>query len=85
QVANARLLAHFNPAYRVEELVNGVESLLFLRRLAERIENDWPGVLTELEEVRRRLVNRAGLIANVTLDGTSYGAFAPVLADFIGG
>lgn len=85
QVANARLLAHFNPAYRVEELVNGVESLLFLRRLAERIENDWPGVLAELEEVRRRLVNRAGLIANVTLDGTSYGAFAPVLADFIGG
>jgi len=85
QVTNTRLRAHFNTAYRVEERVNGVENLLFLRRLAERVESDWPGVLADLEEVRRRLVNRAGLVANVTLDETNYGAFAPLLADFVGG
>jgi Zn-dependent M16 (insulinase) family peptidase len=62
-----------------------VENLFFLRRLAERIESDWSGVLAELEATRRALVNRAGLIANVTLDETGYGSFAPLLADFLGG
>ena len=85
QVTNTRLRGHFHPAYRVEELVNGVENLLFLRRLAERIDSDWPGVLADLEAVRGYLVNRAGMIANVTLDEANYAAFAPQLADFFGG
>ncbi|HRN68384.1 MAG TPA: insulinase family protein, partial [Promineifilum sp.] len=37
-VTNTRLRAHLHPAYRIEEAVNGVENLLFLRRLAERID-----------------------------------------------
>jgi Zn-dependent M16 (insulinase) family peptidase len=85
QVTNSRLRAHFHPAYRVAELIDGVENLFFLRRLAERVESDWPGVLADLEATRRALVNRAGLIANVTLDETGYGSFAPLLADFLGG
>lgn len=85
QVTNTRLRGHLHPACRVEELVDGVENLLFLRRLAERIDSDWPGVRDDLEAVRGRLVNRAGLIANVTLDEARYGAFAPLLADFIAG
>jgi Zn-dependent M16 (insulinase) family peptidase len=66
-------------------MVDGVENLFFLRRLAERVESDWPGVLADLEATRRALVNRAGLIANVTLDKTGYGSFAPLLTDFLGG
>jgi Zn-dependent M16 (insulinase) family peptidase len=82
-VTNTRLRAHFHPAFRVDEAVNGVDNLFFLRRLAERIESDWPGVLADLEAVRRRLINRAGLIANVTLDESGYNVFAPQLADFL--
>ena len=82
QVTNTRLRAHLHPAYRVEEAVDGVEQLLFLRRLAERIESDWPGVLAELEEARRLLVG-GGLIANVTLDEANYRAFAPQLDAFL--
>ena len=82
QVTNTRLRAHLHPAYRVEETVDGVEQLLFLRRLTERIESDWPGVLAELEETRRLLVGR-GLIANVTLDEGNYRGFAPRLDDFL--
>ncbi len=85
QVTNTRLRGHFHPAYRMEEMVNGVENLLFLRRLAERIDSDWPGVLADLEAVRGHLVNRAGMIANVTLDETPYAAFAPQLAGFLAG
>jgi len=84
-VASGRLRAHFHPAYRLDELVGGVEHLFFLRQLAERIDSDWSGVLADLEGVRAALVNRAGLIANVTLDETSYASFAPLLSDFIGG
>ena len=84
-VTNTRLRAHLHPAYRIEEMVNGVENLLFLRRLAERIDGDWPGVLADLETMRATLVSRAGLIANITLDEARYGEFAPRLAEFIGG
>jgi len=82
-VTNTRLRAHLHPAYRIEEAVNGVENLLFLRRLAERIDSDWPGVLADLEATRAALVSRGGLIANVTLDEARYGQFAPRLAGFI--
>jgi Zn-dependent M16 (insulinase) family peptidase len=84
QVTNTRLRAHFHPAYRVEEAVNGVENLLFLRRLAERVESDWPGVLADLEAARRALVSQARLIANVTLDEANYNEFKPRLDEFIG-
>jgi Zn-dependent M16 (insulinase) family peptidase len=85
QVTNTRLRAHFHPAHRIDEAVNGVENLLFLRRLSERVESDWSGVLADLEAVRARLVTQAGLIANVTLDEERYGVFAPRLAEFING
>ena len=85
QVTNTRLRGHFHPAYRLEEMVNGVENLLFLRRLAERIDGDWPGVLADLEAVRGHLVSRAGMLVNVTLDEANFAAFAPRLADFLGG
>jgi hypothetical protein len=57
-VTNTRLRSHFHPAYRVDELVDGVENLFFLRRLAERVESGWPGVLADLEATRQALVNR---------------------------
>lgn len=83
--AAARLRSHFHTAYRLEELVGGVEHLFFLRRLTDRIDNDWPSVLADLEAVRELLVNRAGLIANVTLDQAGYEAFKPMLTGFIDG
>jgi len=82
RVTSARLRSHFHPAYRLEEMVGGVEHLLFLRQLAERIDSDWAGVLADLEAVRSHLVNRSGLIANVTLDEAGYRTFAPQLAGF---
>ncbi|MFO7662196.1 MAG: insulinase family protein [Chloroflexota bacterium] len=82
-VTNTRLRAHFHQAFRLDEAINGVENLLFLRRLAERVGSDWPGVLADLEAVRRHLIIRDGVVANVTLDEASYNQFAPQLADFL--
>ncbi len=82
-LADTRLRAHLHPAFAVEEALNGVSQLLFLRRLAEEVERDWPGVLARLEQLRAALVARAGVIANVTVDEASYRAFEPRLEAFL--
>ena len=51
-VANTRLRAHLHPAFAIEETLSGVSQLLFLRRLAEEVDSDWPGVLARLERTR---------------------------------
>ncbi|MFN8469574.1 MAG: insulinase family protein [Caldilineaceae bacterium] len=84
QYVGGRLRAAFSTAGWVEEQLDGVESLFFVRRLAEQIESDWPGVLAQLEAVKRLLVDRSRLIADVTLDGDNWATFRPQLEEFIG-
>jgi Zn-dependent M16 (insulinase) family peptidase len=54
-----------------------------LRRLAERVENDWPSVLANLEAVRAAVINASKLVCNVTLDGDNWAAFQPKLGSLI--
>lgn len=82
-VVNTRLRAHFDEAGWVKEQMGGVSRLFTLRRLADEIETDWPAVLARLEEIRQLLVNRNGMVANVTLDAENWAAFEPQLRDFI--
>ena len=84
QYVGGRLRAAFSTAGWVEEQLDGVDSLFFVRRLAEQVENDWPGVLAQLEAVKRLLVDRSRLIADVTLDGDNWSHFQPQLDEFIG-
>ena len=42
-----------------------------------------PGVLAKLERVREQLINRTGMIVNVTLDAENWVAFAPQLGAFL--
>jgi len=83
-VVNNRLRARFSEADWVAEQINGLENLFFLRRLAEEINKDWDSVLAKLETVRRLLVNRAAMIANVTLEANSFASFSPQLVSFMG-
>ncbi len=82
-MVNRRLRARFSRADWVAEQMSGVDGLLFVRRLAERIDQDWPSVQADLEEMRRLLVNRNAMICNVTLDASAYRAFEPALTAFI--
>lgn len=71
-VVNRRLRAGLNlPDYLTEQL-SGLENLYFLRALIEKIENDWPAVLRDLEAVRSHLINRQGMIINATLEADSW-------------
>ena len=81
--ARKRLTARFDPAEWADEQMSGIDGLFFVRELERRVAEDWPGVLAQLDAVRRHLVNRASLLANVTLDEASMREFAPALDDFV--
>jgi len=82
-VVESRMLASYSKAGWASEQTGGVGYLFFLRRLVDEMERDWGGVLAKLEEVRRLLVNRNGMIANVTLDAGNWHGFQDALASFV--
>jgi Zn-dependent M16 (insulinase) family peptidase len=82
-VVASRLRAAFNQADWAAEQMSGVNYLFFLRQLEKQIENEWPAVVEQLEAVRRALVNRNSLIANVTLDSPNWQRFEPQLHEFV--
>jgi Zn-dependent M16 (insulinase) family peptidase len=83
RVVNNRLRARFSEADWVAEQIGGLENLFFLRRLAEEIEKDWDAVLAKLEETRRLLIHRGGMVVNVTTDANSYRTIAPGLENLL--
>ncbi len=82
-VANSRLRAHFDPFSWVDEQIDGLDQLFFLRRVAEDVENNWPMVLSQLQAVRDHLINRQAMTLNVTLDQDNWSVFAPQLSAFV--
>jgi presequence protease len=85
QVVNTRLRARLNEADWASEQIGGLSYLLFLRRLATAVDEEWPTVQAVLEQIRATLLNREALVANVTTDGESWRRFRPELSAFLGG
>jgi presequence protease len=67
----------------VNERMQGISYLFFLRELAARVERDWPAVAASLEKIRRTVVNRAAMICNVTADATATSRFIPELGGLL--
>jgi Zn-dependent M16 (insulinase) family peptidase len=63
-----RLRSRFNLADSLQERMGGITNLFFLRELAARLDNDWKGVLSDLEELRQRLVRGNDAVVNLTMD-----------------
>jgi presequence protease len=83
QIVSLRLRSHFNEADWVAEQMSGLNYLFFLRNMARLVDEDWPRVLGVLEELRRILVNRNGMILNITLDASGWSQFEPQVRDFL--
>lgn len=81
--ARQRLAARFAPAEWADEQMGGVSAIFFLRELEQRVQHDWPRVLADLEAVRTALINRRGLVANLTLDDGNQPAVLPMLTAFL--
>ncbi len=82
-LSNSRLRGQFDEIGWFNEQNNGVSQLFFLRELAQRVETDWTGVLSILEDMRRVLVNRDGMLINVTADKPLWDAFKPQVESFL--
>jgi presequence protease len=85
QIVNLRLRSHFSEADWAAEQMGGVSLLLFLRELARKVDEDWPGVLAVLEEIRRILVRRENMLLNVTVDEAGWGQSESKVTAFLGG
>jgi Zn-dependent M16 (insulinase) family peptidase len=81
--SHKRLRAHFSRAGWAAEQTGGVSTLLFLRGLVEEMDRDWKPILARLEHMRDLLVNRQGLVCNVTVDDEGWGAFSPGLDNLL--
>lgn len=73
-VVAGRMRAGLSASGAVSELFSGVEQLFFLRRLAEAVDKDWARVLSSLEDMRKLMVRRPGLLCNVTMPAADYHA-----------
>ncbi len=83
RLVNSRLRAAFDEAGWAAEQMSGVSYLFFLRQLVEALDKDWPAVLARLEAIRAKLLNRASMLANVTLDLAGWEQFEPALLEFL--
>ncbi|XVF01236.1 hypothetical protein REPUB_Repub04eG0070600 [Reevesia pubescens] len=68
-IAAARMDAKLNVAGWVSEQMGGVSYLEFLQVLEEKVDNDWAGISSSLEEIRKSLLSREGCLINLTADG----------------
>ncbi len=82
-MAATRMKARFNETGLINELMNGISGLEFLRDLAKRIEDDFESVVTDLEEIRSKILNKANLLSNITVDGKTFGDIEPVLEGMV--
>ena len=83
QIINLRLRAHFSEAGWASEQMNGISYLFFLRALAKKVHEDWPGVLATLEGIREKLLDRKTMIANITVDHEGWTRVEPCLNGFL--
>lgn len=83
-LAARRLQARFSWADALQERIEGLSGLFFIRELGERLERDVEGVQADLEELRRLLLTRSRTVANVTADRRGLGAACDLLGGLFG-
>ncbi len=83
QVINQRIRAHFNLADWVRESTDGISYFLFLGKLAKEVDENWGKVLSDLEDVRRLLINRSAMVFNLTADSRDLHSIEPHVHRFL--
>lgn len=68
-IAAARMDAKLNVAGWISEQMGGVSYLEFLKTLEEKVDQDWAGISSSLEEIRKTMLSRNGCLVNMTADG----------------
>jgi hypothetical protein len=82
---NLRIKAGLNESDWAAEQMSGISQLIFLRNLVTDVDTNWPAVQAALEQIRNILVQQAGMIANVTIDGKNWQMVKPAMQEFLAG
>ncbi len=77
QVVNRRIRSGFDEAGWADEQINGLDSLFFFRRLIKRIEEDWPLVVADLQEIHGLLIRRPSALFNLTFTESDWPNIEP--------
>ncbi|XP_039127207.1 presequence protease 1, chloroplastic/mitochondrial-like [Dioscorea cayenensis subsp. rotundata] len=67
-IAAARMDAKLNVAGWISEQMGGVSYLEFLQDLEKKVDDDWDGISSSLEDIRTALISRKGCLINMTAD-----------------
>lgn len=73
-IVMSHLRGCFDVAGWVSEQTGGISYLGFLRNLADRLKNDWSGVLADLEAVRKAILRKSGAFMSVTAEASGLAA-----------
>lgn len=84
-MAATRMKARFNEAGLINELMNGISGLEFLRDLSTRIENNFDSVVADLETIRSTILSRTNLLSNVTVDRGVFKNIEPAITEMVSG
>lgn len=79
-----RMKARFSESGYVNEQLNGISELQYLRKLAKRIDDDFDSVKDDLEKLRALIVSSKGLLLNITLDNESFKQLTPEIESLLG-
>jgi Zn-dependent M16 (insulinase) family peptidase len=83
QFVDLRLRARYSEADWVVEQLKGISQLFFIRSLSKAVDENWPRVLADLEEMRQILLNRSALLFNTTLEEKGWSRFQPQVSEFL--
>ncbi len=78
-----RLRARFSEEGWLNEQMDGVEQLFYLRRLAGEVDADWPSVIERLHRFRRHMLGRDRALVNVTQEEEGFNAWKEELGGLI--
>ena len=82
-VAGGRLGAMFRTTMWADEQMGGVDFLKAVRKLIDRVENNWDSVVADLRTIQQLVVSRDGMMVNITTTGSDFPAVKPSLASFL--
>ncbi|KAL6963987.1 Homeobox protein PKNOX1, variant 2 [Sarracenia purpurea var. burkii] len=82
-IAAARMDAKLNVAGWIAEQMGGVSYLEFLHSLEKKVDEDWDGISSSLEEIRRSLISRKGCLINLTADGKNLTSAEKFVSKFL--
>ncbi|KAJ6806249.1 presequence protease 1, chloroplastic/mitochondrial-like [Iris pallida] len=82
-IAAARMDAKLNVAGWISEQMGGISYLEFLQDLEKKVDEDWEGISSSLEEIRKSLLSRKGCLVNMTADDKNLENSTKYLSKFL--